>query len=339
MSEHNPESEAVESEQQSNAPSAGTLLKQARENMGLSIELLSEQIKVPPNVLEAIEIDKVPKNLPDTFIRGYIRSYARKVGVDEAEVLTEVETVAAINKTTSQSDSGMQSFSRRNRRKASEKRLIYFTWFMVIGVIIAVVLWWWQDTQKSDYAPVVDTQPALAQPQTSTPAQDKQTNAEIEPLQQVEQTPVQSVDASVVEAEPVAPEATQQQATATEAEEVAEVIQDKTTANESTNNDPLALTEEQKALVADNGQPDESGFLKVEMQFDKECWVEVYDIAGERVAIGNKPAGYLMRLNAQGPLRVLLGNPAGVSIWVNDKVYDMSEHPKNRIAKFELEAI
>ncbi len=127
--------------------------------MGLSLDELSEQIKVPINVLEAIEIDKVPKNLPETFIRGYIRSYARKVEVDETVVLPEVETVAAINKTTSQSESGMQSFSRRTRRKASEKRLVYFTWLMIIAVVIAVVIWWLQDSEKSGYAPVVETQP------------------------------------------------------------------------------------------------------------------------------------------------------------------------------------
>ena len=115
MTEQNPETPDIEPEQQIETEeqqaaeeevvySSGSLLKQAREDLGISIEELAEQIRVPLNVLEAIEIDKVPKNLPETFIRGYIRSYARKVNVDEALVLPEVETVAAINQTTSQSN-------------------------------------------------------------------------------------------------------------------------------------------------------------------------------------------------------------------------------------------
>lgn len=315
MSEQKTGSESAELEPQEPTQSVGTILKQAREKMGLSLDELSEQIKVPLNVLEAIEIDKVPKNLPETFIRGYIRSYARKVEVDEAVVLPEVETVAAINKTTSQSEAGMQSFSRRTRRKASEKRLIYFTWLMVIAVIIAVVIWWLQDSEKAAYAPVVDTQPATVS-QVVTP--------QTEESEQVTQNDITETE----------------QPTLAETVETQEVEQPEQSEQTSIANDqPVELTEEQKAFVADNGEPDEAGFLKVEMKFDNECWVEVYDVAGDRIAVGNKPAGYLMTLNAQGPLNVLLGNPVGVSVWVNGKVYDMTQHPNNRIARFELEAI
>lgn len=328
MSEQNNESGSAEVEPQEELkPSTGAILKEAREKLGLSLEELSEQIRVPLNVLEAIEIDKVPKNLPETFIRGYIRSYARKVEVDETIVLPEVETVAAINKTTSQSESGMQSFSRRTRRKASEKRLIYFSWFMVIAVIIAFVVWWLQDSEKSDYAPVVETQ-SVVEPQTRvTPkAEEAQAEVVIE-----EQAPVEPS----VEVAQIAEQLPAQQAPQEVQPQVQQAEQSQTVAGDQ----PVELTEEQKAVVADNGEPDESGFLTVEMKFDNECWVEVYDVAGERIAVGNKPAGYLMRLNAQGPLNVLLGNPAGVSVWVNGKVYDMTQHPNNRVARFELEAM
>ena len=313
MSEQNTGSESAELEPQEPTQSVGTILKQAREKMGLSLEELSEQTRVPVSVLEAIEIDKVPKNLPDTFIRGYIRSYARKVEVDEAVVLPEVETVAAINKTTSQSQSGMQSFSRRTRRKASEKRLIYFTWFMVIAVIIAVVIWWLQDSEKSDFAPVVATQPVTVTEVVNASPEQQETE-----LSTTNTTDLQPADTIVSEPLPEAQEPQQ--------ETIAK-------------DEPVELTAEQKAIVADDGQPDEAGFLKVEMKFDNECWVEVYDVAGDRVAVGNKPAGFLMTLNAQGPLDVVLGNPAGVSVWVNGKVYDMSQHPNNRIARFDLEAM
>ncbi len=318
MSEQNPEAETAEVEQES-APSVGAILKQAREKAGMSLDDLAKEIRVPVNVLEAIEIDKIPKNLPETFIRGYIRSYARKVEVDESIVLPEVETVAAINKTTSQSEAGMQSFSRRTRRKASEKRLIYFSWLMVVAVIIAFVVWWLQDSEKSDFAPVVDTQPAVA---VETPKPQPQLEAA-----------EQQVSSSTIDdnAQSSLPEVESQ----TETFLQPETVEQTTIAGD----EPVELTEEQKAFVADNGEPDEAGFLKVEMKFDNECWVEVYDVAGERIAVGNKPAGYLMTLNAQGPLDVLLGNPVGVSVWVNGKVFDMSGHPQNRVARFELEAM
>lgn len=208
----------------------------------------------------------------------------------------------------------MQSFSRRTRRKSLEKRLWYFTWLMVVALIIAVVYWWFQDSERSNFAPVVETEQAVSSPAiiNASPIESDQAEAAVENSAQIQVTD------SAIENTDVEAEATEQ---------------------ELSPEQPVELTEEQKALVADNGEPDEAGFLKVEMKFENECWVEVYDVAGERIAIGNKPAGYLMSLNAQGPLNVVLGNPDGVSIWVNGKVFDMSDKPRNRIARFELEAM
>ena len=324
MTEQNPETpdkepqqneiEQQDSQEEQVVYSSGTILKQARESLGLSIDELAEQIRVPLNVLEAIEIDKVPKNLPETFIRGYIRSYARKVNVDEALVLPEVETVAAINQTTSQSN--MQSFSRRTRRKSLEKRLWYFTWLMVIAVVIAVVYWWFQDSERSNFAPVVETEQAVTTPVvTAVPIElSSQNEDDIQNSSDAQQSVEVPENTGAVEDQPE-----QQQ--------------------ELSSDQPVELTPEQIAMVADNGEPDEAGFLKVEMKFENECWVEVYDVTGERIAIGNKPSGYLMTLNAQGPLNVVLGSPVGVSIWVNGKVFDMSDQPRNRVARFELEAM
>ena len=44
-----------------------------------------------------------------------------------------------------------------------------------------------------------------------------------------------------------------------------------------------------------------------------------------------------MTLNAEGPFNVLLGNPVGVSIWVNGEEFDTSSLPRNRVARFELD--
>ncbi|NVK25361.1 MAG: DUF4115 domain-containing protein [Gammaproteobacteria bacterium] len=291
----------------------GKILSDARKKLKIELADLAEQIRVPLNVLEAIELDKVPKNLPETFIRGYIRSYAKKVGVDESLVLTEVETLAA----STEAPKKMQSFSRRNRRKATEKRLLLFSWFMVAVVLVSLVVWWFQDSEKSDFAPVASTsQVEVSQTeqalQISTPAENDESEQATTNSTGVENTNSEST--------------------------TAQAANNETTANADASAVPVSLTPEQKALVADNGEADEDGFIKVEMRFENECWVEVYDVAGERVAVGNKPSGYLMTLNAQGPLSVLLGNPVGVSIWVNGKSYDTSDLPKNRVARFELEA-
>lgn len=302
------EEQSTQEEQKKVELSTGEILKQAREAKGLSLNELADLIRVPVNVIEAIEIDRVPKNLPETFIRGYIRAYAKKVDVEESRVLTAIDSSAVAEPI----EKEMQSFSRRTKRQQLEKRLMYSTWILGGILVIAIVIWWMQDNANTDIAPVAATEDSLSVEAEQIDDTSELNSSSDEQLQDNDVAQSTNLDNPPQENEPAK-------------------------AVEKTTQQPLKLSPAEKALIADNGEVDEEGFMKVEMRFENDCWVEVYDVFEERIAVGNKPGGYLMTLNAQGPLRVLLGNPAGVEIWVNGKPYDTSQHPKNRVARFELE--
>lgn len=66
----------------------GTTLQNARERRGLSIEELAAITRITVPVLRALErsdFEKVPGGI---FARGFIRSYAREVGLDPEEMVT-----------------------------------------------------------------------------------------------------------------------------------------------------------------------------------------------------------------------------------------------------------
>ena len=126
-------------QEQKEKQSPGQILVSARQALNIDLADLADQIKVPLHVLEAIEKDRIPKNLPETFVRGYIRSYAKKVNVAEELVLPQVETIGVVY---DEPDKDMQSFSRRNKRKAVEKRLSLISWVFGVVLIIALIIWW-----------------------------------------------------------------------------------------------------------------------------------------------------------------------------------------------------
>ncbi|MBU2916644.1 MAG: cytoskeleton protein RodZ [Psychrosphaera sp.] len=297
-------------QEQKEKQSPGQILVSARQALNIDLADLADQIKVPLHVLEAIEKDRIPKNLPETFVRGYIRSYAKKVNVAEELVLPQVETIGVVY---DEPDKDMQSFSRRNKRKAVEKRLSLISWVFGVVLIIALIIWWMQDNQYSDFAPVAGSDDHIV-----VAAHEVKTELEATAVVTDQGEDESNLNQTIPPAE-LAKVAEQNEQPAIQ--------------------QPVVLTASQKAAVADNGEIDEEGFIKVEMKFENECWVEVHDVSGDRIAIGNKPAGYLMSLNAQGPLNVLLGNPDGVSIWVNGKPFSIADLPKNRVARFEIEAL
>jgi cytoskeleton protein RodZ len=70
------------------APSAGRLLREARERQGLHIAVLAASIKVAPKKLELLEADRFDA-LPDaTFTRALAQTVCRALKIDPTSVLT-----------------------------------------------------------------------------------------------------------------------------------------------------------------------------------------------------------------------------------------------------------
>ena len=75
--------------------SLGEKLRAAREQRGISISEVAEQTRISPLYLEAIDADNY-KTLPGgIFNKGFVRSYAKYVGVDEQEALQDYSRLIA----------------------------------------------------------------------------------------------------------------------------------------------------------------------------------------------------------------------------------------------------
>ena len=68
-------------------PSAGAALRAAREGAGLSIDAVAQQLKLAPRQVQALEGDDFARLPGRTFVRGFVRNYARYVGLDPDEVV------------------------------------------------------------------------------------------------------------------------------------------------------------------------------------------------------------------------------------------------------------
>src|ERR1700740_294679 len=67
----------------------GAALRDARHRRGLSLEQLANVTKIRVAALEAIETNRREK-LPETiFLRGFLRAYAREVGLNPEETLKQ----------------------------------------------------------------------------------------------------------------------------------------------------------------------------------------------------------------------------------------------------------
>ena len=68
-------------------PGPGAMLRMAREARGTTIAEVAAALKMSPRQIEAIEGEDFSRLSGATFIRGFIRNYARHLKIDAAPLL------------------------------------------------------------------------------------------------------------------------------------------------------------------------------------------------------------------------------------------------------------
>ena len=67
--------------------SPGTVLRAAREQAGLSIEHVAEKLHLLQSIVSSLEKDCHDRIRGETFVRGYMRNYARLLGISDDDVV------------------------------------------------------------------------------------------------------------------------------------------------------------------------------------------------------------------------------------------------------------
>ena len=70
------------------ALSAGGMLRHARESAGWSIDMVAQQLKLAPRQVQALEADDYAQLPGRTFVRGFMRNYARLLRLDPDALLS-----------------------------------------------------------------------------------------------------------------------------------------------------------------------------------------------------------------------------------------------------------
>lgn len=135
---------AVEGMAESQAPlSVGTILREARIAQGLSVADVAASIKFAPRQVEALEADDF-SHLPElAFVRGFVRSYARLLHIDETPLLNELP-LAHQKLSSFQEDLADVPFS-----ATQSARRINIVWIAVaLGLAAVLAFAVWQTQEK-----------------------------------------------------------------------------------------------------------------------------------------------------------------------------------------------
>ncbi|NIY93503.1 cytoskeleton protein RodZ [Vibrio diazotrophicus] len=298
----------------------GTLLREKREALGLTQQQVADRLRLRLSIVQNLEANNFESDLVATFIRGYLRSYAKAVGLKESEVLQAYEKSTAAEP----QEQTMQSFSKKTKRAKHDSHIMTITWVILVILIGMSSLWWWQNHKESGFEAGEDAEVSavLSNESSLQESRDDQEFATVselteesgeepvEPIspadetQAAEESAVDGADSAVTEQAPVV------------VEEAPVVVEEPTV----------------EAPVVE--QSDATNLLT--LSFTADCWIQVKDATGKTLSTGIKQAGQTLHLRGQKPLQVILGAPESVSMTFASEPVDLSGYTSGKVARLTL---
>ena len=318
----------------------GETLRQARENNGWTLAEVAMKLNLTASSLSNLEAGAFDKLPGHTFARGYIRAYAKLLGMDQTALVHEFDLYTG----TDANGSNVHSLGRIEEPVRISHTILRIVSLLLLIAVIGGGFIWWQDQTSMRAKDLI----GLAPEHVEVEGADGTT--QIHPLDEPE-------DQAVAEAKVEAESAAEAQ-TATQPDQSSQLAlplasEPATTASTPAPAAPAASTTAvlpapaapvaptpAATPVAPAVAPVESapvaGAGKVAVQYSADCWTQVTDATGKVLFGGLKRKGDNLEVSGKPPLSLRLGFARGAQVTYNGQAVDVAPFTSGETARLKL---
>jgi cytoskeleton protein RodZ len=299
----------------------GATLREKRIAMGLSVADVAAQIRLAPRQIEALEADDLA-HLPELpFVRGFVRSYAKLLQLDDQPLLATLPDPHAVSERI-EPESVEVPFNIQQLSARQNQLWLYASGG--IAVLAAIFALWHFNTPKVEkplVAAVTEssiTLPALQDVVSAVPASDVMAVETAATPLEAEKTPPVVVPVAKPTTTPVLKPATS--------------LVQPTTAAKSVATAQATPTATDKPSV--QGAP-----TRLRIVFAAQSWTEVKDATGRLMSSKMNESGTELNLNGQAPYELIIGNAHYVQLYRRGKLVDLNKYinATSEVARLTLE--
>lgn len=310
--------------------SFGKVLKNAREEQNISIDKISETLKLATEIIENIENSNSYKLPPAAFTCGYLRLFSKLVGVDEVEVIRKYNISLG-----EKSSDDLASRSDLPAQATSEHVGMRIASFSMIIVVIVLFVVWLQGNHS-----VINNDKENEEVLSTVVDNAESDSVKVDPASEIS---VSSVNISNTKAEN-----TQADNLQLKKEKNTKLLENQPGTNEtSVDNlteeviieaDPVDEEKEKIIALSREASPVASfGDDVIVLAANDNCWIEISDANDHLLYFSLLKKDEEVTLKGQGPFDVFLGKATAVSIILNDVEYDASPYIRNnQVARFSM---
>jgi len=310
----------------------GQALKDARLAASLTLEEVAEKLNFAPSTVRDFEdnLEQIllTKKYPVIYLRGYLANYAKLVGLNTLELFVEYQQLATTQKTAKKLP--VSDLIIPQKKKRSKKLPLFLLLIAIIGAAIYLF-------QTQFFTPIEQTS---ADPESSVEVDAKTTprnnNVLIAKGDLVsEGTLPESTNEEFIE--PVVEQETKlpsiEQKTEIQTEPTDENIDEQSKIEIQSPDVNVSPSVESSAHVIVENSATE--LAKLSLVYSAECWTEVFDATGKRIAFGLYKDGRVLSLAGVAPFQLKLGDPSVVEIQYQDQIIE-GEFTPGRSAQFSV---
>jgi cytoskeleton protein RodZ len=328
----------------------GGRLRAAREARKLSVSEVAAGLRLEERTIKALESDDYDALPGPTFVRGYIRSYARSLDLPPDEVVSEYDRAAG---SVEPPPLVVHRPVKAHWHGGDRSWLRWVTYLIVLGLIGLSLAWWQTEIGfgflgnrlgNTEQAPEDALSLPEGPPADTVHPQDEsgppETSSGVKPLPEAYPEPAPPTQ-QVVVSEPVGLAEDQTGTSAVDESqpgpESISVSPNEPEGDTSTGENGFVAP---AALSQPGSEPSTpvqpADVAALELRFDEDCWVEVWDADGERKIYSLLRAGASKRITGRPPFRVFLGNARHVTVVFNDRLFDHQRFIDQNVARFEV---
>ncbi|MCP5142048.1 MAG: DUF4115 domain-containing protein [Gammaproteobacteria bacterium] len=314
----------------------GHRLRDARKLGNLDQSDIATQLNLDIATINALEKDDYSKMPPAVFVRGYLRAYAGMVGLPADDILASFDAMQGV-------DPAERNYRAPVRISATgvpkTGRSIVPTVLLVIIVIAlaAGAYWWWQQRGSvSALGSVVANKPLAAldlgtNDMSSASVADSAADPAADPAVD---RPALGVTGMPVDEQPV--RITTPPVEEAPGDEPPTMLEEAAPAVAGPVEIPSVLSEPPAESVTESTPGTASAIDRLTLTYSDNCWTQVRDAAGKRLAFGVMKPGQVLDLSGVAPFDVTLGQSDGVSVEFNGKPFDHNRFSRGKIARFQI---
>ena len=289
----------------------GEILRNKREEIGLSLDEITEKLNLDSNLIELLENNDFEKFKVETYLKGYLRAYAKLLGIDGDRIIKLYK-----ESNPEKEPEILPDVKPKNQKNSSDRSVKLFSYIIGLSIVLSMLIWYQKNiTIKPD---TNNNNIGNIELNKNNEINGVDTSYKIITHSDYWQWPIDNITDRYKDS--------------------GENDNSKSVKNEKIQDDLKENVIQEEVL-----ETEESPIYETQQSADTvvlnlrgDSWIEIYDREGNRLFLDLARSGKDYIINGNSPFDILLGAANEVSVEFNGSLVNIEPYIRYGIARFTL---